>query len=85
MWESGEAAESGHCCVCSWLGHDVFFLGLRLRHKIFFRYLWERTCSVVVTRNWALGFVHDACVRRNVAKTSALALAVDHPFSTFLQ
>lgn len=24
MGESGEAAESDYCCVCSWLEHGVF-------------------------------------------------------------
>lgn len=24
IWESREVAESGHCCVCSWLEHGRF-------------------------------------------------------------
>lgn len=24
MWPGGEVAESGHCCVCSWLEHGAF-------------------------------------------------------------
>ena len=34
----------------------------RVRHKIFSKYLLERTCSVVVTRNWAW-IRDDACVK----------------------
>lgn len=51
MWESGEDAESGHRCVCSWL-------------KIFFRFLCERTCDVVVMRSWAPVFVMLASLRQ---------------------